>query len=147
MKIKKKKDYNFFFFMKFIRYKCEFVGKMNEIHILINEKSNREIPRFFKISRPKIEPGVREWNPNDYPGFIRYVAFSVFFNIFFVPFLRRWFFSTIVYHAMHCCRYSDFKKKSLVDQPFDWIVNFFHVKLSLLFAGEHNWMSSMSLKK
>ena len=53
--------------MKFICYKCEFVGKINEIHILINEKSNREIPRFFKISRDisrsKIEPGSRELNP------------------------------------------------------------------------------------
>ena len=44
--------------MKFMSYKCEFVGKVNEIHILINEKSNREIPGFFKI-----EPGSREWNP------------------------------------------------------------------------------------
>ena len=35
--------------MKFIGYKCEFNGKINEIHILINEKSNREIPGFFKI--------------------------------------------------------------------------------------------------
>ena len=54
--------------MKFIGYKCEFNGKINEIHILINEKSNREIPGFFKISRdisrPKIEPGSRELNPS-----------------------------------------------------------------------------------
>ena len=53
--------------MKFISYKCEFVGKINETHILINEKSNREIPGFFKISRdisrPKIDPGSRELNP------------------------------------------------------------------------------------
>ena len=53
--------------MKFMSYNCEFVGKINEIHILINEKSNREIPGFFKISRdisrPKIEPGSRELNP------------------------------------------------------------------------------------
>ena len=53
--------------MKFISYTCEFVGKINEIHILINEKSNREIRGFFKISqdtsRPKIEPGSRELNP------------------------------------------------------------------------------------
>ena len=53
--------------MKFIGYKCEFNGKINEIHILINEKSKREIPGFFKISRdisrPKIEPGSRELNP------------------------------------------------------------------------------------
>ena len=37
--------------MKFIGYKCEFNGKINGIHILINEKSYREIPGFFKISR------------------------------------------------------------------------------------------------
>ena len=56
--------------MKFIGYKCEFNGKINEIHILINEKSNREILGFFKISqdisRPKIEPGSRELNPTAY---------------------------------------------------------------------------------
>ena len=54
--------------MKFIYYKCEFVGKINEIHILINKKSNREIPGFLKISRdisrPKIEPGSRELKPS-----------------------------------------------------------------------------------
>ena len=54
--------------MKFIGYKCEFNWKINEIHILINEKSNWEIPGFFKISwdisRPKIEPESRELNPN-----------------------------------------------------------------------------------
>ena len=54
--------------MKFISYKSKFVCKITEIHILINEKSNREIPGFFKISRdisrPKIEPGSRELNPN-----------------------------------------------------------------------------------
>ena len=50
--------------MKFISYKCEFVGKIDEIHILIKEKLNREIPGFFTISRPKIEPGSRELNPN-----------------------------------------------------------------------------------
>ena len=53
--------------MKFTSYKCEFVVKINEIHILINEKSNREIPGFFKISRdisvPQIDPGSRELNP------------------------------------------------------------------------------------
>ena len=57
--------------MKFIGYKCEFNGKINEIHILINEKSNREIPGFFKlsrdISRPKIGPGSRELNPDSHP--------------------------------------------------------------------------------
>ena len=56
--------------MKFIGYKCEFNGKFNEMHILINEKSNREIPGFYKISRdisrPKIEPGSRELNPSQY---------------------------------------------------------------------------------
>ena len=54
--------------MKFISYKCEFAGKINELHILISEKSNREIPGFFKISRDisrlKIEPGSRELNPS-----------------------------------------------------------------------------------
>ena len=53
--------------MKFIGYKCEFNGKIIEIHILINENSNREIQGFFKISRDisrlKIEPGSRELNP------------------------------------------------------------------------------------
>ena len=34
--------------MKFIGYKCEFNGKINGIHILINEKLNWEIPDFFK---------------------------------------------------------------------------------------------------
>ena len=53
--------------MKFISFKCEFVAKINETHILINEKSNREIPGFFKISRPKIEPGSRELNPTPKP--------------------------------------------------------------------------------
>ena len=51
--------------MEFISYKCEFVGKINEIHILINEKSMREIMGFFKISRdispPKVEPGSRDY--------------------------------------------------------------------------------------
>ena len=54
--------------MKFIGYKCEFNGKINEIHILINEKSNREIPGFFKISRdiswPKIEPYLTLCQPS-----------------------------------------------------------------------------------
>ena len=58
--------------MKFIGYKCEFNGKIIEIHILFNEKSNREIPGFFKIPRdiswPKIEPGSRELNPTLYSG-------------------------------------------------------------------------------
>ena len=50
--------------MKFISYKCEFVGKINEIHILINKKSNREIPDFFKYAgiypSPKLkrDPGI-----------------------------------------------------------------------------------------
>ena len=40
-----------------------FIGKINEIHILINEKSIRVTPGFFKISRDssrsrtKIKPG------------------------------------------------------------------------------------------
>ena len=54
--------------MKFIGYKCEFNGKINETQILINEKSNREIPAFFKISRDtfrtKKKPGSRELNPS-----------------------------------------------------------------------------------
>ena len=54
--------------MKFKSYKCVFIGKINEIHILINEKSNRDISGFFKISRdtswPKIKPGSRELNPS-----------------------------------------------------------------------------------
>ena len=57
-KIKFIKNKNKFFFMKFKSYKYEFIGKIKEIHILINEKSNREIPGSFKISgdisRPKI---------------------------------------------------------------------------------------------
>ena len=40
---------------------------IKEIHILINEKSNREFQRLFKISRvtsrPEIEPGSRELSP------------------------------------------------------------------------------------
>ena len=49
--------------MKLKSYKCKFFGKINEIHVLINEKSNQEIPGFFRISRDisrfKIEPGSR----------------------------------------------------------------------------------------
>ena len=45
-------------------YMYIYIGKINEIYILINEKSNRKIPRFFKISRDtsrtKIEPGSQE---------------------------------------------------------------------------------------
>ena len=53
--------------MKFISYECEFVCKINEIQILIEEKLNREISGFFKISRDKsrqnIEPRSQELNP------------------------------------------------------------------------------------
>ena len=61
--------------MELKSYKCEFIGKIIEIHILSNGKTNREIPGFYKIyrdiSRPKIElgsrnpefPGSRELNP------------------------------------------------------------------------------------
>ena len=67
--------------MKFIGYKCEFNGKINEIHILINEKSNREIPGFFKISRdisrPKIEPGSRELNPSKNTTKMKKMCFSL----------------------------------------------------------------------
>ena len=45
-------SYNtFFFFMKLESYTCVFISKINEILILIAEKSIREIPEFFKISR------------------------------------------------------------------------------------------------
>ena len=37
--------------MKFKSYICVFIGKINEVHILMNEKSNQEIPGFFKISQ------------------------------------------------------------------------------------------------
>ena len=46
--------------MKFTSYKCKFIGKINEIHILINEKSNREIPEFSNISRVQIQSGSRD---------------------------------------------------------------------------------------
>ena len=53
--------------MTYKSYTCVFNGKINEIHILINEKSNRKISGIFKISRDtywtKIEPGSRELNP------------------------------------------------------------------------------------
>ena len=38
-----------YFFMKCISYSCVFIDKINEIPILINEKSNWVIPEFFKI--------------------------------------------------------------------------------------------------
>ena len=54
------------FFHDIQSYKRVFIGKINGIHILINEKLNWEIPEFFKTSRdtsrPKIEPGSRELN-------------------------------------------------------------------------------------
>ena len=34
-------------------YTCVFIGKINEIYILINEKSNRKILGFWKISRDR----------------------------------------------------------------------------------------------
>ena len=40
--------------MKLKSYKCVFIGNINEIHILIKEKSNQEIPRFLKY--PGIHP-------------------------------------------------------------------------------------------
>ena len=53
--------------MKFKRYICIFIGKINDIHILDNEKSNREILGFLKISgytsRTKIKPESDELNP------------------------------------------------------------------------------------
>ena len=53
--------------MKFISYTCVFIGKINEIYILFNEKLNREIQEFSKLFRDtfqtKIEPGFREINP------------------------------------------------------------------------------------
>ena len=58
----------FIFFMKFKSYNCVFIGNINGIHTLINGKTNREIPGFFKISwdtyRTKKEPWSRELNPN-----------------------------------------------------------------------------------
>ena len=47
--------------MIFISYKCEFVGKINEIHIFINEKSNREFSKYPGIyPSPKLnrDPGI-----------------------------------------------------------------------------------------
>ena len=59
---------NIFFLMKLKSYRCVFIGKINEMHILINEKSNREILAFFKItqdtSRDKIELRSLVLNPN-----------------------------------------------------------------------------------
>ena len=53
--------------MKFEIYKCEFIGNINDTHILIDKKSYREIPGLFKISRDttqtKNDPGSRELNP------------------------------------------------------------------------------------
>ena len=47
-------------------YRCVFIGKINEIHILIHEKLYREILGFLEISRDtsrtKIEPGSLELN-------------------------------------------------------------------------------------
>ena len=43
--------------MKFISYKCEFVGKINEIHILINKNQTgkaRDIEKY-----PGIYPGPK----------------------------------------------------------------------------------------
>ena len=54
--------------MKLKSYSCVFIGEIIEIHILINEKSNREISGFFKIfrdtSRAKIKPGSQKLNPS-----------------------------------------------------------------------------------
>ena len=44
---------NKLFFFHTISYSCVFIGQINEMHILINEKSNREISGFFKISQNK----------------------------------------------------------------------------------------------
>ena len=61
--------------MKFKSSLCVFIGKINKIHILIDEKSNREIPGILKISRDtsrtKIEPGSRNLNPNQYEVYFR----------------------------------------------------------------------------
>ena len=52
--------------MKFISFSCVFIGKIDEIHILINEITNRETTEFFKISRDTsrttFEQGSRELN-------------------------------------------------------------------------------------
>ena len=45
------------FLSKSNNYKFVFIGNINEIHILTNEKSNREVPGFFKY--PAIHPGPK----------------------------------------------------------------------------------------
>ena len=40
-------------------YASVYIGKINEIHILSNEKSNREIPGFFKY--PGIHPRPKSY--------------------------------------------------------------------------------------
>ena len=71
--------------MKFISYEFVFVGKINEIYILVNEKSNWEIPGYFKISRDtsrtKNEPGSGEVNPNQMP-FSSKENINLFFGVY-----------------------------------------------------------------
>ena len=54
--------------MKFRSYICVFIVEINETRILIDEKLNREIPGFIRISQDtscaKIVPGSREINPS-----------------------------------------------------------------------------------
>ena len=60
----------YIFFHKFKSYSCVFIGKINEIYILIDDKANRETLEFFKVSwdtsRIKTKPGSRKLNPNSY---------------------------------------------------------------------------------
>ena len=60
------KKYKCFFFLKAM-HTCVFIGKINDIYPLINWRSKRAIPGFFKIarvtSRAKIKPWSRELNP------------------------------------------------------------------------------------
>ena len=79
---------NTFFFMKFMSYKCEFVGKINEIHILINEKSKREILGSYKLSRDtsrtEIEPGFKELNPSEYDRWCNNLQIFILLETFYL---------------------------------------------------------------
>ena len=52
------------------KLECVYISKINDIHNLINEKSNREIPIFFKYPeihiRSKSNRLPRELNPTGY---------------------------------------------------------------------------------
>ena len=49
---------------KIISYFSVFIGKINEIHILIIARSNQEFPGFFEISRVNIETWSLYLNPS-----------------------------------------------------------------------------------